>query len=297
MDEKLCIIIPCYNAQSTLHRTFQSLQMIPMEKRNRVVIIVTNDGSTDQTGRIIDEASGAAEGFEWRVIHQENAGLSQARNAALALAKEQWIFFLDADDELAHDLTALIDEHAGATCVGMSLAYYRSTQQGSAFDRKVKPALASPENFFDVFSKRNPFQPSSLLFRADCLDYPFDPNINVVNDWLFWMENSRLFSRMTICPKVIAARIHIHGSNMSTQYETAGRNREKVSEMILAKHGEKLKPKERNNFKIQSRIGRMQQGQPMRVGSLLLLPCSLSLHIKLWIYSLASIFKKRASRY
>ena len=63
--------------------------------------ICVDDGSTDGSGAILDEY--AAKDNRFKVIHQPNAGVSAARNAALDVAKGEWIGFLDADDVWAFD--------------------------------------------------------------------------------------------------------------------------------------------------------------------------------------------------
>lgn len=60
--------------------------------------ICVDDGSTDGSGAILDEY--AARDGRFKVIHQSNAGVSAARNAALNVVCGEWVYFLDADDLL-----------------------------------------------------------------------------------------------------------------------------------------------------------------------------------------------------
>lgn len=94
------IIIPIYNVEkylracvdSVLEQTYGDLQ-----------VILVDDGSTDSCGRICDEYSGVDPRIQ--VIHKENGGLSDARNAGLAVAKGEFVLYLDSDDYLK--LTAI----------------------------------------------------------------------------------------------------------------------------------------------------------------------------------------------
>jgi glycosyltransferase involved in cell wall biosynthesis len=90
------IIIPVYNSSRFLKRCIESaLNQTWKEKE----VIIVNDGSSDESLAI-------AKQFEKQgviVIDQENKGASAARNQGLALAKGEWIQFLDADDFLRED--------------------------------------------------------------------------------------------------------------------------------------------------------------------------------------------------
>lgn len=89
----LSIIIPVYNVEayvgkcirSVLEQSFQDWEMI-----------LVDDGSTDDSGRICDEFSIVDERI--KVFHQENQGVSMARNKGLDLSNGEFVFFIDADD-------------------------------------------------------------------------------------------------------------------------------------------------------------------------------------------------------
>lgn len=74
---------------SVLNQTFHDFE-----------IIVVNDGSTDDTGNILD----SIQNEKIRIIHSEHKGPSHARNLAINNAKSSIIFNLDADDRIAEDL-------------------------------------------------------------------------------------------------------------------------------------------------------------------------------------------------
>jgi glycosyltransferase involved in cell wall biosynthesis len=82
--------------------------------------ICVDDGSTDGSGAILDEY--AAKDARFRVIHQANAGVSAARNAALDVAKGEWVWFVDGDDVLkphALGTFAAIQNKADVTFISM----------------------------------------------------------------------------------------------------------------------------------------------------------------------------------
>lgn len=88
------VCIPCYNASRFIEKTLRSVleQSCP-----RVEIVVVDDGSTDGSPDIVRSLLGN----RGTVTVQRNAGSGPARNAALQLAKGEFVMFLDADDFLA----------------------------------------------------------------------------------------------------------------------------------------------------------------------------------------------------
>ena len=126
------VIIPIYNVEkylracvdSVLGQTYQDLQ-----------IILVDDGSTDSCGRICDEYSGVDSRIQ--VIHKENGGLSDARNAGLAVAKGEFILYLDSDDYLVPTAIASLMEMQGKTHADIVLGNFYYT-----FPDHEYPALA-----------------------------------------------------------------------------------------------------------------------------------------------------------
>lgn len=92
---KLSIIVPIYNSEKTLLRCIQSIQK---QSFTNFEILLINDGSTDNSGRIADEL--ALSDPRIKVIHKANGGLSDARNTGLLEAKGDYTTFVDSDDEV-----------------------------------------------------------------------------------------------------------------------------------------------------------------------------------------------------
>lgn len=89
----LSVIIPVYNVAPYLHKCLDS---VLIQRCDAMEIILVDDGSTDQSGAICD--SYAARDSRVRVIHQNNAGSGEARNAGIKAAKGECLTFLDSDD-------------------------------------------------------------------------------------------------------------------------------------------------------------------------------------------------------
>lgn len=91
---KLSIIIPVYNTEQTLGRCINSVLQSSL---NNFEIILTNDGSTDNSANICEFYKNNYP-QQIQAIHQKNQGLSAVRNAGLDISKGQYITFIDSDD-------------------------------------------------------------------------------------------------------------------------------------------------------------------------------------------------------
>jgi GT2 family glycosyltransferase len=91
----ISVVVPAYNAATTLARALESVlaQTWPAHE-----IVVIDDGSTDATAEVVQRVQAQAGGKRVRYLRQDNAGPSAARNRGVAEAGGDWIAFLDADD-------------------------------------------------------------------------------------------------------------------------------------------------------------------------------------------------------
>lgn len=95
----ISIIIPLYNVEKYMN---QCLQSVVDQTYKDLEIILVDDGSPDQSGKIADKW--AKKDTRIKVIHQENGGLSNARNTGLANCHGEYIMFIDSDDIVSHDI-------------------------------------------------------------------------------------------------------------------------------------------------------------------------------------------------
>ncbi len=93
----LSIIIPLYNKERYINRCLDSIYSQDVDEC-LFEIIVVNDGSIDNSVAIAEEFEMDHENL--RIIHQENKGLSAARNYGLKFAKNDYVWFVDGDDML-----------------------------------------------------------------------------------------------------------------------------------------------------------------------------------------------------
>lgn len=101
MGPTVSIIVPVYNAERTIRRCIDS---ILAQQYTDFELLLVDDGSGDSSGAICDAY--AAQDARVRVFHQENAGVSAARNLALDQAQGVYLQFLDSDDWITPDATS-----------------------------------------------------------------------------------------------------------------------------------------------------------------------------------------------
>ena len=103
------IIVPIYNIEGYIRECIDSIlaQTYPDFE-----LILVDDGSPDNCGRICDEY--AEKDVRIKVIHKENGGLTSARNAGLSVAKGDWIMHVDGDDWIEPDMIESLIEAAKA---------------------------------------------------------------------------------------------------------------------------------------------------------------------------------------
>jgi len=125
-DALISIIIPVYNTEKYLRRCVDSV--IDQSYKNLEIILV-NDGSTDTSPEICKEF--ASQDDRIKVVHQENGGLSAARNTGVKHATGEYISFIDSDDYVVTDyisnLYFLIKEHNADISITDHLLEYDET--------------------------------------------------------------------------------------------------------------------------------------------------------------------------
>lgn len=152
-DEIISVIIPVYNVEKYLPRCVES---IVNQTYRRLDIILVDDGSTDNSGKMCDDY--AHKGTQIRVIHQKNTGLAGARNTGLDNATGDYIFFCDSDDLLQEDalgnmLAKLKLFHADVVACGFSHVddvFFERKGQEKRFTSEEPCALSGHESVIQM---------------------------------------------------------------------------------------------------------------------------------------------------
>lgn len=156
----LSVVIPVYNVANYLDRCIKS---ILAQTYSNMEIILVDDGSKDNSGRICDEY--AAEDDRIKVIHKENGGLVSARKAGLAVIRGKYATFVDSDDwiecNMYEELMALISDTEadvvtsgcirdyGTHCVIQKEKIEPGIYEGSDLVEKLLKKMISTASFFE----------------------------------------------------------------------------------------------------------------------------------------------------
>lgn len=181
------IVIPAYNAESTIGETLRS---VLRQTHPHWEAIVVDDGSTDETS---NRARRLAEHDpRVHVISQANGGESAARNAGIGRSRCDWLLFLDADDWIAplhlEKMTAALADDR--TLDAVLCSYARVAADGTEIEDPYRPPVG---DLFSTLARRAAFPVHACVVRKAIVDEvgPFDTSLRTSADWDLWQRVAR----------------------------------------------------------------------------------------------------------
>ncbi len=229
----ISVLMPVFNAAAHLPAALDSMRAQTFKDWNCVCV---DDGSTDASGAILARA--AADDPRVRIITQPNRGVAAARNALLAAADGEWVFFLDADDQMSPDCLETLQAAAQAWDADFAWAQYmRVDEKDDATAQPVRDnrsrllegpvwrrllernySFARPASAGHVFSNV-PCQPWNKLVRRSLLDgRRFDENLSRGEDLVFFADVFRAVDRVAVSPRVT----YFYRDSPGSLFRTAG---------------------------------------------------------------------------
>ena len=183
MDPKVSVIIPVYNTSFYLKECIESvLNQFFLDFE----IIIINDGSTDDSGKICEEYAKCDKRIH--LYHQKNQGVSAARNYGIQKAKGEWLVFLDSDDFVDKSyLSDFFSNLSGRTELVI--------QGMNKYSTKV-------EMFYE-FSKREIISRDKFLQQYEIIPYFFGPvsklyKREIIKKNNLQFDNSKSFAEDTL---------------------------------------------------------------------------------------------------
>lgn len=211
MAELFSVIVPVYNVEPFLERCLNS---ILKQAYRKFELIMVDDGSTDNSGKICDEY--CKKDTRCRVIHQKNKGLAGARNTGLKNAKGSYIIFVDSDDYIEKELLLKVSDKLNEGYDICSFCARRVDEQQKLlyemrFDSMIKEISFNEENRDDVICQdilqyKAGWEVCMQAYRKSLLDkynIMFDESIKYAEDIPFTVETLLYADRWIKLPDIL----------------------------------------------------------------------------------------------
>lgn len=180
----ISIIIPVYNAENTLSGCVRS---VLAQTLSDLELILVNDGSQDGSGALCDRF--ADQDARIRVFHQENQGVSAARNLGLSQVTGGYVTFLDADDVVPQDyLQVLRDACADADIAVCDVVSILNGREMTRFTLPDSMLTQTEALEFLLTRRKINSGPYAKLFRREVLEGLQFPPLKAYEDILFVRE-------------------------------------------------------------------------------------------------------------
>lgn len=187
----ISVIVPIYNAEKFLHYCIDSIlnqSFVDFE------ILLVNDGSTDNSGKICDKY--AEKDTRVKVIHKQNGGVSSARNAGIEAAQGEYICFVDSDDYLESNyLKELIEtkkkypDFDNVWCGFQTVEdYYNNNKKAYDVERDNDYSFSDLNSIMDLFEKWFVQMPWNKLYKTKTIvenSIVFPPELSLGEDYIF----------------------------------------------------------------------------------------------------------------
>lgn len=195
------IIIPVYNAEHFLKRCVESA--LNQDYKSLEVILI-NDGSTDGSAALCDYF--ASKDCRVKVIHQDNLGVSAARNAGLNIANGEYVFFVDADDYILPEHVSLLVSLLEDYDAQIATATGRMSDYGDCTNKKDNTFTVTMERAVEMLlCYRIPVQVWGKAYRRTLLienKLFFPEDISIGEDFIFncqAFQNAKTVVMTQIC--------------------------------------------------------------------------------------------------
>ena len=241
---KVSIIIPVYNASDSIRKMLDS---ILAQTLHEFEVLMIDDGSTDESGRILEEYSAKDKSF--KAFHKQNEGVAMARQLGVDNAKGEYCIHADADDWM--DSTMLEELYTEAKAKDADVVvtdYFVCSKQGETVC-KQQPSDLSPEHVLqDMFDNKLFGALWHKLVRTDLYrkyNAKFFKGINHCEDLLIWVQLlQHLEVKVSYLPK--AYYHYVVNDNSITRhfthetYEMRLRFRDKLKELLVVPNAKEI---------------------------------------------------------
>lgn len=225
-DEVLVsIIIPVYNSEKYLYNT---LKTVEKQSYKNIEVIIINDGSTDNSGKIIDEY--CVRNSNFYSITLKNGGVSRARNKGLELAKGMKIYFMDSDDELEPDAVERLVVNGISNDMQICGVYIEYPQDSRQIKLSREERCLNSRNEIAMFLESIRIEDKGIyldylwnrLFSKSIIDaygLRFDENLCLGEDFVFVTTYMQHISSIGITAECLYHYYCRNGSSLANRFD------------------------------------------------------------------------------
>lgn len=223
------VVIPLYNKELQIVQTIKS---VLGQTYSDVEVIIVDDGSTDRSVSMINNNFTDS---RIRIIHQNNAGVSVARNRGIEESKGDYIAFLDADDEWKPDYlaTQISMTKKYPECDVFAVNYEFKNSQGIITPTVIRKISFSGNdgilaNYFEVASNSHPpMWTSAILVKKDAIQSigGFPVGIKAGEDLLTW-------ARLAVSFNIAYSKIPYAIYNVPAKSKTIAKRRMEKDDIV-----------------------------------------------------------------
>jgi glycosyltransferase involved in cell wall biosynthesis len=231
----ISVVIPTFNSEKFVTKT---LETVYSQTYNNYEVIVSDDGSSDNTVEVVKEVFDKYGHRENKILINSHGGPGVARNKGIEIASGQWIAFLDSDDqwyqEKLQKVADYINQHKEYNVICHSLLYK---------DKKKIKHFYYYKNFnfkipaFLSLYRRNALTPSSVIIKKTILVEAglFNVELPSAQDYELWLRLSLLIeTRINYIKDILGISIS-RENNISANIEERFRCMKKIGEMYSTK--------------------------------------------------------------
>ena len=230
---EISVVIPTYNRYELLRRALSSV----FAQTQRVdEIIVVDDGSTDDTAQITEDFPSIT------YIYQENRGVSAARNTGIKKAKNEWIAFLDSDDEWhPQKIEEQTQFHSNNSDILMSYTDECWIRDDKEVKVPKKYAKVGGE-IFEACLSHCIIAPSAVLMHKSLFEKYgyFDEELEVCEDYDLWLRTA-FSEKIGLVNKKLITKYAGHPEQLSFKHWGMDRFRTQALEKLLQNYEDEEK--------------------------------------------------------
>lgn len=195
MEELISVIVPIYNVEKYIRKCVDS---ILKQTYKNIEVILVDDGSNDECGKIIDEYKKM--NGRIRVIHKENGGLSDARNCGMKYSTGKFLLFIDSDDWIDSEMVKKLYDNIKKYNADISICeFIEEDEEGKELSKKKYDEkillFSSKEAIKDLIIQKNITNHAwNKLYKKEVFDnteYPKGQLMEDVSTTYKLIENSK----------------------------------------------------------------------------------------------------------